>query len=252
MDRLPGIAADLVRRQVSAIFVQGNAAAVTTQAATSTIPVVFAVGGDPVKLGLVASFSRPGGNVTGVSFLSTATQAKRLELLRELAPNASLIGALVNPDNPNAEADTRELGEAARILGVQLLVLNARNERELDTAFATMLQQRVGALVIEGDPLFQTRIKQLATLTVRHAIPAIFQQREFPEGGGLMSYGAHISDANRIAGIYTGRILKGDKPADLPVQQSTKVELIINNTTAKALGIELPLSLLIRADAVIE
>ena len=220
MDRLPGIVAELVRRQVSVIYAQGNTAAVTTKAATSTIPIVFAIGGDPVELGLVASFNRPDGNVTGVSFLATATQAKRLELLRELAPNVVVIGALVNPDNANAEADTKELGEAARVLGVQLFVVSARTDRELDTAFAALLQRRVGALVIQGDPLFQTRVKQLATLTVRHAIPAIFQQREFPEAGGLMSYGAHISDANRIAGIYTGRILKGDKPTDLPVHES--------------------------------
>jgi putative ABC transport system substrate-binding protein len=252
IDRLPDMADDLVRRRVAVIATRGNGAAIAAKATTSTIPVVFSIGGDPVKLGLVASLNRPGGNMTGVSFLATGTVAKMLEMLHETVSATTVIGALVNPGNPQAAADTREAEEAARILGLQLHVLNASNERAIDSAFAALIQRRAGALLIEGDPLFQARMKQLVALTVRHGIPAIYQGREFPDTGGLMSYGASLEDAAHLAGIYTGRILKGEKPADLPVQQSTKVDLVINLKTARALGVTVPLPLLARADEVIE
>ena len=251
-DRLPALAADLVRRQVSVIVASGNAAAMAAKAASSTIPIVFSIGGDPVKLGLVASLDRPGGNVTGVSFLSTTTAATRLQMLHEAVPKAAVIGALMNPSNPNAEPNTRETQEAARMLGLQLHVLNAGTDREIDAAFATLAQRHVGALVIDGDPFFSDRIEQLAALTLRHAIPAISTIRDFAGVGGLMTYDGSNAEANRLAGDYAGRILNGDKPADLPVQQSTKVELVINLKTAKALGLAFPLTLLDRADEVIE
>jgi putative tryptophan/tyrosine transport system substrate-binding protein len=251
-DRLPALAADLVRRQVSVIVASGNAAAMAAKAASSTIPIVFSIGGDPVKLGLVASLNRPGGNVTGVSFLSTTTAAVRLQMLHEAVPKAAVIGALMNPSNPNAEPNTRETQEAARMLGLQLHVLNAGTDREIDAAFATLAQRHVGALVIDGDPFFSDRIEQLAALTLRHAIPAISTIRDFAGVGGLMTYDGSNAEANRLAGDYAGRILNGDKPTDLPVQQSTKVELVINLKTAKALGLAFPLTLLDRADEVIE
>jgi len=251
-DRFPAMAADLVRRQVTAIAVLGPPAALAAKAATSTIPIVFVTGRDPVELGLVASLARPGGNLTGVVTLSGELGLKRLELLHELVPTATTLALLVNPTYPNAEALASTLQAEARILGLQLQVLHASTEREIDQVFATLVQLRAGGLVIATDPFFLTRSEQFAALALRHAIPSIFQYRAFATAGGLMSYGTSIEDLNRQAGIYTGRILKGEKPADLPVQQATKVELIINLKTAKALGLTIPLSLLGRADEVIE
>ncbi len=251
-DRLPALAADLVQHRVAVIATLANIAAVAAKAATATIPIVFTIGGDPVKIGLVASFNRPGGNITGVSFLSSAVMAKMLEVMHRMVPNIAVIAALVNPDNPQAEADTKDAQEAARLLGLELRVLNARTASEIDAAFAILIQRHVGALLIEGDPLFVSQVKELVVLTVRHAIPAIYQGRDFPDAGGLMSYGASRTDAMRLAGGYTGRILKGEKPADLPVQQSTKVEMIVNLRTAKTLGIQVPPTLLAQTDEVIE
>jgi putative ABC transport system substrate-binding protein len=251
-DRLPALAADLVRRQVSVIFAGDSAPALATQAATTTIPIVFRVGGDPVQLGLVASLNRPGGNLTGVGRLTTATVAIRLQMLHEAVPNATVLGLLLNPSNPNAEPGMREAQEAVRKLGLELHVVAASNAQEIDTAIAMLVQRGAQALVIDGDALFGNRRQQLATLTSRHAMPAIMGSRDFPDAGGLMSYGTSIVDADRLAGTYVGRILKGDKPADLPVQQSVKVELIVNLITAKALGVSFPLTLLGRADEVIE
>jgi len=251
-DRLPALAADLVQHRVAVIATLANIAAVAAKAATATIPIVFTIGGDPVKIGLVASFNRPGGNITGVSFLSSAVMAKMLEVMHRMVPNIAVIAALVNPDNPQAEADTKDAQEAARLLGLELRVLNARTASEIDAAFAILIQRHVGALLIEGDPLFVSQVKQLVVLTVRHTIPAIYQGRDFPDAGGLMSYGASRTDAMRLAGGYTGRILKGEKPADLPVQQSTKVEMIVNLRTAKTLGIQVPPTLLAQTDEVIE
>jgi putative ABC transport system substrate-binding protein len=251
-ERLPALAADLVRRRVTVIAALANIAAVAAKAATTTIPIVFTIGGDPVKIGLVDSLNRPSGNITGVSFLSSAVMAKMLEVLRGVVPNTAVIAALVNPDNPQSEADTRDAQDAARTLGMQLHVLSARTEGEINTALETLVQRNAGGLLIEGDPLFFSRMKQLVVLTARHAIPAIYQSRDFPDAGGLMSYGASRTDALRLTGVYTGRILKGEKPADLPVMQSIKFQLVINLNTAKALGIEVPHSLLARADEVIE
>jgi putative ABC transport system substrate-binding protein len=251
-DRLPALAADLVRQQVTVIYTGGNAEAVAAKAAATTTPIVFRIGGDPVGLGLVASLNRPGGNITGVSFLSTTTMAIRLQMLHEAAPKAVVIGALMNPANPNAEPNTKELLEAAKKLGLQLHVLNANSEHDIDAAFATLVQRRAGALVIDGDSFFDNRHDRLAALTARHAMPAIYANRGFPDAGGLMSYGASNVDADHLGGVYVGRVLKGEKPADLPVQQSTKVELILNLKTAKALGLTVPLTLLGRADEVIE
>jgi putative ABC transport system substrate-binding protein len=253
MYRLTELAVDLVRRQV-AVIATGNSSisAMAAKEATRTIPIVFSVGGDPVKMGLVASLSKPGGNMTGVSFLATDTAAKMLEMLREAVPIATVIALLVNPTNPQAEAVTKEVQEAARILGLDLMVLSARDPAGIDAAFATLVQQRAAGLLIEGDPFFTTQLKLLAALSLRHAIPAIYQGRDFPEVGGLMSYGADRVDASRIVGVYTGRVLKGEKPGDLPVQLSTRVELIINLTTAKALGLTFPITLLGRADEAIE
>jgi putative ABC transport system substrate-binding protein len=251
-DRLSALAADLVRHRVAVVYAGANASALAAKAATATIPIVFRIGGDPVKLGLVASLNRPGGNITGVSFLSTDTVAKMLEVLHGAVPNAGVIAALMNPANPNGVADTTEAQGAARALGLELQVFNASNEREIDAVFATLVERHAGALLIEGDPLFAIRMKQLIVLTARHAIPAIYQGREFPDAGGLISYGANRANASRIAGAYAGRILKGEKPADLPVQQATKVELVINLTTAKALSLTVPPTLLALADEVIE
>jgi putative ABC transport system substrate-binding protein len=253
VDRLPELAADLARRRVAVIVTpNSNAAAEAAKAATATIPIVFSIGGDPVQLGLVPSFNRPAGNLTGMSFLATDTVAKMLEALHEVTPRAALIAALVNPNNPTGESDAMQAEEAARILGLKLIVLNAANEHELDEAFKMLVQRRAEALLIEGDPLFTTRLKQLVVLTARHAIPAIFQGRDFPDAGGLMSYGADRNESTRQAGIYVGRILKGEKPADLPIQLSTKVELVLNLSTAKALGLTVPPSLLATANEVIE
>jgi putative ABC transport system substrate-binding protein len=253
-DRLPALAADLVRHQVSVIVAPGSTpAALAAKAATATIPVVFQGGTDPVAAGLVASLARPGGNVTGVTNLNTELGQKRLELLRELVPTANVIALLVNPTSSFiAEAVSRDLRAAARTLGLQLHILNASTERDFDTVFATFVQLRASALVIAPDAMFISRSEQLGALTLRHAVPAISQYREFSAAGGLMSYGGSFTEANRLAGIYTGRILKGEKPADLPVQQSTKIELIINLKTANALGLTVPQALLSRADEVIE
>jgi len=251
-DRLPALAADLVRRRVAVIATMANNAAVAAKATTSTIPIVFTVGGDPIKMGLVDSLNRPGGNITGVSFLSSDIVAKMLEALHELMPKAARIAVLVNPTNQNAAADTKEAEAAARTLGLELQVLNASNAGEIDDAFALLVERRAAALLIEGDPFFAGRMKQLVVLTARHAIPAIYQGRDFPDAGGLISYGANRADALRVAGDYTGRILKGAKPADLPVQLATKLELVVNLYTAKALRLDVPPTLLVRANEVIE
>ena len=251
-DRLPAMAADLVRRHVAVIAATTTPAALAAKAATTTIPIVFELGTDPVRLGLVASFSRPGGNVTGATQLNLQTVSKRLQLLHELLPAVSVIALLVNPANPTvAEADIKEVQAAARALGLELHVLNASNEDDFDAVFAKLIQLRAGGLVIGGGPLFSSRSERLAALTVRHAVPAISPYRKFAVAGGLLSYGSDIGEAYRLAGIYTGRILKGDKPADLPVQQATKTELYINLKTAKALGLTVPEGLLNAADEVI-
>jgi putative ABC transport system substrate-binding protein len=249
---LGALAADLVRRQVSVIVAAGIPAALAAKAATTAIPIVFTVAGDPVEFGLAASLNRPGGNLTGVTSLSIDLGSKRMELLHELVPAAIMIGLLVNPTNPNAEILSRDAQAAARILGLQLHVLPASTERDFETAFATLVQMRAGALVISNAGLFNRLSGQLGALSVRHALPTIFQFREFAAAGGVMSYGGSYGDDDRLAGVYAGRILKGEKPADLPVQQATKVELIINLKTAKTLGLPVPLALLTRADEVIE
>ena len=251
-DRLPALTADLVRRRATVIVTSSTLGVSAAKAATTTIPVAFYTGGDPVALGFVASLSRPGGNLTGVTGLNGELGPKRLELLHELLPAVSTIPVLVDRNGRSAGALPSEIQEAARTLGVQLQVLHASTERDFDSVFATLSQLRAGALLISASLFFNVRGKQLGTLTVRHAVPAIYQFREFAAAGGLMSYGSSITDSYRQVGIYTGRILKGEKPADLPVQQSTKVELIINMKTAKAHGITFPLTLLGRADEVIE
>jgi putative tryptophan/tyrosine transport system substrate-binding protein len=253
-DRLLALAADLVHRQVSVIAAPGSTpAALAAKAATTTIPIVFELASDPIELGLVASLARPGGNATGVTSLNAEVGPKRLELLHELVPAATIVALLVNPTNPTlAESTTKALQVAARTLGVQLHVLHASTDRDFDTVFATVTQLRAGALVIGADPFFTSRLEQLAALALRHALPTVYQFREFAVAGGLVSYGTSLTDTFRLAGDYAGRILKGDKPADLPVQQATKVELILNFKTAKALGLTVPLSVLGRADEVIE
>jgi putative ABC transport system substrate-binding protein len=251
-DRLPTLAADLVRREVNVIAAMGTPAAPAAKAATTTIPIVFRIGVDPVELGLVASLNRPGGNLTGVVSLNVEIESKRLELLRELVPLASIIAVLVNPADPTLETNTRALQAAAGTLGLQLQILHASTERDFDQVFASLVSLRAGALVIASDPFLYSRYEQLAALTVRHAVPAIFARREFVAAGGLMSYGGSATDIYRLTGVYAGRILRGEKPADLPVQQITKVELVINLKTANALGLTFPLALLTRADEVIE
>jgi putative ABC transport system substrate-binding protein len=251
-DRLPTLAADLVRRQVAVIASGGNAAVRAAKAATNTISIVFYVGGNPVELGLVASLNRPGGNATGVVSMNDELGPKRLELVHGLVPAATTIAALVNPTNPGMETESRGLQMAARTLAVQLQILHARTEHEIEIAFAGLAQLRTGALVIASDAFFNARSEQFAALALRHAVPTIFQFRDFTAAGGLMSYGGSLADQYRLVGSYTGRILKGENPADLPVQQSTKVELIINLKTAKAFGLSVPLALLGRADEVIE
>jgi putative ABC transport system substrate-binding protein len=235
---VPSLAAELVDRQVSVIAAPGSVpAALAAKAATTTIPIVFEIASDPVELGLVASLARPGGNITGVTSLNAQVGPKRLELVHELVPTATVVGLLVNPTNPNE---------------AEMHVLHASAEGDFDAAFATIIQLQAGALAIGTDPLFTSRLEQLAALTVRHAVPTVYQFREFTAAGGLMSYGGSLTDTFRAAGVYTGRILKGDKPADLPVQQTTKVELFLNLKTAKALGLTVPIPLLGRADEVIE
>jgi ABC-type uncharacterized transport system substrate-binding protein len=253
-DRVPSLAAELVGRQVSVIAAPGSVpAALAAKAATTTIPIVFEIASDPVELGLVASLAQPGGNITGVTSLNAQVGPKRLELLHELVPTATVVGLLVNPTNPNeAEPTTKNLQAAARSLGLEMHVLHASAEGDFDAAFATLIQLRAGALAIGTDPLFTSRLEQLAALTVRHAVPSVYQFREFTAAGGLMSYGGSLTDTFRAVGVYTGRILKGDKPADLPVQQATRVELFLNLKTAKALGLTVPIPLLGRADEVIE
>ena len=252
-DRLPEMAADLVHRQVTVIAATTTPAAFAAKAATTTIPIVFEMGGDPVRLGLVASLNRPGGNVTGVTQLTAVVAPKRLELLHELVPTATVVALLVNPSDPAmAETASRDSQAAAHTLGLELHVLNASTEGDFDAVFARLIQLRAGGLVIAGHAFFTVHSEQLAALAVRHAVPTVHTERRFVAAGGLASYGGSITDSYRLAGVYTGRILKGEKPADLPVQQGTKVELYINLKTAKALGITVPLPLSGRADEVIE
>ncbi|HXO67334.1 MAG TPA: ABC transporter substrate-binding protein [Bradyrhizobium sp.] len=251
-DRLPAMAADLVRRQVSVIAATSTPANLIAKAATGTIPIVFTTAGDPVQLGLIASLNRPGGNVTGVTQLNVEVSPKRLELARELVPGVTIVALLVNPANPSAETISQSMQAAARVIGLQLQVLHASSESELENAFAKVRKLGAGVLVIGADAFFNDRNQLLAELSLRHAVPAIFHYPEFTAAGGLMSYGGSIKESYRTAGALAGRILKGARPADLPVQQSTTVELIINLKTAKALGITVPLSLLGRADHVIE
>jgi putative ABC transport system substrate-binding protein len=250
-DKLPALAADLVRRQVSVIAVGSTVAVRAAKAATATIPIVFQTGGDPVKFGLVASFNRPGGNVTGVSFMSNELGPKRLGLLHELLPNAARIAALVNPSNPNAESDADDLLAAGRSLGLTIDVVHVSNERDIDRFFATLVQGQISAFILTPDPLSMGNVRQIVALAADHAIPAMYQNRLFTDAGGLMSYGTDYADVARQAGVYTGRVLKGAKPADLPIVRPTKFELVINLKTAKALGLEVPTNLLLLADEVI-
>jgi putative ABC transport system substrate-binding protein len=253
-DRLPALAAELVGKRVRAIYAAGgNLVASVAKGATSTIPIVFSTGGDPVEAGLVESFNRPGGNVTGVSFVNTALTGKRLGLLHQLVPSASRLAMLVNPLNPSAVApQVADAHAAAAATGLQIEVFSASTSNEIDPAFARMADWRAQALLIGTGPLFGARIAQLATLASRYALPAIGQQREYTGVGGLMSYGSSVADASRLAGIYVGRILKGERPGDLPVMQPTKFELVINLTTARAIGLDVPPTLLAIADEVIE
>ena len=253
-DRLPALAADLVRRQVNVIAAPGSTpAALAAKAATATIPVIFQVGTDPVAAGLVVSLARPAGNVTGVTNINTELVPKRLELLRELIPRANIIALLVNPTSPFiTESISKDLQSATRALGLQLHILNASTEHDFDTVFATFAKLRADVLVIAPDAMFISQSEQLGALTLRHAVPAVTQFREFAAAGGLMSYGGSFTEPTRLVGVYTGRVLKGEKPADLPVMQATKVELVINVKTAKALGINVPNTLIGRADEVIE
>src|SRR5215469_7437791 len=252
-DRLPAMVADLVHRQVAVIAATGTQAALAAKAATTTIPIVFTTSVDPVQLDLVTNLNRPGGNVTGVTETNAEIAAKRLQLLHELVPTASVMALLVNPANPSlAETHTQETQAAARTLGLELHVLNASSERDFNGVFAKLGQLQAGGLVIGSDPLFSSRSGQLATLALHHAVPTIYQNPDFAAAGGLLSYGADFREAYRLAGNYTGRILKGDKPADLPIQLTTKVELYINLRTAKTLGVNIPNTLTGRADKVIE
>jgi putative ABC transport system substrate-binding protein len=251
-DRLQALAADLVRRQV-AVIVAAVGSGFAARAATTTIPIVFVSGEDPVGLGLVASLARPGGNLTGINFLAGELQAKRLELLRELVPGVVRVAVLVNPTNPtNAEGTVRDVEAAARALGLQIQVLNVSTSGEIDAAFATLVRERPDALFVGSDAFFNNRRVQLVHLASRHAVPATYAGRDFAVAGGLISYGADITDAYREVGVYAGRILKGAKPADLPVVQSSKFELVINHQTARMLGLTVPATLLARADEVIE
>jgi putative ABC transport system substrate-binding protein len=252
-NKLPALAADLAVRKVAVIVAPGGApAALAAKSATTTIPIVFEMGADPIAIGLVGSLSRPGGNLTGVSSLNVQVTPKRLEILHELIPTAAVVAVLVNPTSPTTDSQLKNLQAAADTLGVRLHVLHASAARDFDAVFETLIQLRAGGLVIASDTFFATHSEQLAALTVRHAVPAIHQSRDFAIAGGLMSYAGSFAESHRQAGVYTGRVLKGEKPADLPVQQVTKVELYINLKAAKSLGLTVPLPLLGRADEVIE
>jgi putative tryptophan/tyrosine transport system substrate-binding protein len=251
VDRLPALVADLISRPVG-VIVGDNISAIAAKAATTTVPIVFASAGDPVRTGLVASLNRPGGNITGVSFLGGVLGAKRLELLRQIVPKATTIAVLMNPDTPTAEAERRDVQEAAQTFGLQLIILNATSNHDLETAFAAIVERGADALLVGAGALLNARREWIVALAARHALPAIYLQREFVTAGGLMSYGASISDGYRQAGFYAGRILKGEKPEDLPVMQSTKFELVLNLKTAKSLRREIPPMLLALADEVIE
>jgi putative tryptophan/tyrosine transport system substrate-binding protein len=253
-DRLPSLAADLVRRQVAVIVTTGGAqAALAAKASTTAIPIVFSVGGDPVREALVQSLNHPGGNLTGVTTSYDEAAPKRLGLLREISPNAALIGVLVNPNDPiTASSEATLMRTAARSVGQRIEILQASTEREIDTVFANLIDMNAGALVVAPHALFATQAHQLVALAVRHAIPTLYWRREFAEAGGLMSYGSSLSDALRVVGVYVSRILKGEKPGDLPVQQPTKFELVVNVKAAKAIGLTIPESFLARADEVIE
>jgi ABC-type uncharacterized transport system substrate-binding protein len=252
-DRLPALAADLVRRQVAVIAaISGTPAAAAAKAATRTIPIVFANGGDPIRSGLVASLGRPARNITGVTFLTTALAGKRLEMTHELLPTASVIGFLLKPNNPAGEAEVADAKAAASAIGLQLQVVEATSDRAIDVAFRTFVQRRAGALLVGSDPFFGDSPSQLVELAARHALPTMYFSREFVDAGGLWSYGSSQTDAYRQAGVYTGRILKGAKPADLPILQPSRFELVINLKTAKALSLTIPPSLLVRADQIIE
>ena len=252
-DRIPALAAELANRPMAVLVATGGEpAAMAAKAATSTIPIVFGIGGDPVKLGLVASYNRPGGNATGINILTNVLAAKRLGLLHELVPKVTTVGFLINPMFPTAENPLSDTQEAARAIGVQLHVLQASTDHEIDTAFESVAQHGISALAAAADPFFNTRRDKLVALAARHAVPTIYQNREYPVAGGLMSYGIDLADVYRQIGVYAGRILKGAKPADLPVVQPTKFEFVINLKTAKALGLTVPPDVLSLADEVIE
>jgi putative ABC transport system substrate-binding protein len=251
-ERLPAQSADLVARKVSVIVAPAIAAALAAKAATTEIPIVFLTGADPVQFGLVRSFSRPESNVTGIAILTNTLAPKQLELLHEVAPSARYVAFLVNPKNPIAESDTRDLKSAAKAIGQEILVFNTSTEGDIDSAFTALMDQHAGAVLVQSDPLLNSKPNKIVALAARHAIPAIYQFRNFVAAGGLMSYGTVLTDAYRQTGIYAGKILKGTKPGDLPVQQSVKVELAVNLKTAKALGITFPEAILQRADEVIE
>ena len=252
-DRLPALAADLVRRRVNVIVTTaGAASAMAAKLATTTIPIVFQMGDDPVEAGLVASFNRPGGNLTGATFISGPLTVKRLELLHEMVPATTQIGYLVNPANPQIKVRISQSETLARVLGIHLVIQSASTPDEIEAAFITLAGQRIGALLVDDDALFFNQRDQLAALAAEHAVPAIYHSRENVDAGGLMSYGANFAEAYRLAGNYSGRILKGEKPADLPVQQSTRIETVLNLKAAKALGIEVPTATLLRANEVIE